>query len=107
MTDAHRAFAPVACENPIEAAGRRPQGGRPPRERNELQRNRFESGWAYLRRVVATSMTGTVVEWYEFFRYGTAATLVFGNAFFAEGGNALATRSRDGPEPTPLAGGAV
>ena len=30
-----------------------------------------------LRRVVAASMAGTVVEWYEFFLYGTAATLVF------------------------------
>jgi len=25
--------------------------------------------------VVAASMAGTVVEWYEFFLYGTAATL--------------------------------
>ncbi|WP_268826741.1 MFS transporter [Brevibacterium sp. UCMA 11754] len=32
---------------------------------------------AQLRRVVAASMAGTVVEWYEFFLYGTAATLVF------------------------------
>ncbi|MGV9678672.1 MFS transporter [Nocardia sp. NPDC003482] len=35
-----------------------------------------------LRRVVAASMAGTVVEWYEFFLYGTAATLVFGKVFF-------------------------
>ena len=38
-----------------------------------------------LRRVVAASMAGTVVEWYEFFLYGTAATLVFGKIFFAKG----------------------
>ncbi len=38
-----------------------------------------------LRRVVAASMAGTVVEWYEFFLYGTAATLVFGKVFFAAG----------------------
>ncbi|MFI5718808.1 MFS transporter [Nocardia sp. NPDC051750] len=38
-----------------------------------------------LRRVVAASMAGTVVEWYEFFLYGTAATLVFSKVFFAEG----------------------
>lgn len=38
-----------------------------------------------LRRVVAASMAGTVVEWYEFFLYGTAATLVFNKIFFAKG----------------------
>jgi MFS family permease len=37
-----------------------------------------------LKRVVAASMAGTVVEWYEFFLYGTAATLVFGKVFFSE-----------------------
>src|ERR1700754_1925539 len=42
-----------------------------------------------LKRVVAASMAGTVVEWYEFFLYGTAATLVFGKVFFAKGGNDL------------------
>jgi metabolite-proton symporter len=35
-----------------------------------------------LRRVVTASMAGTVVEWYDFFLYATAATLVFGTAFF-------------------------
>ncbi|MEV0043496.1 MFS transporter [Nocardia rhamnosiphila] len=40
---------------------------------------------AGLRRVVAASMAGTIVEWYEFFLYGTAATLVFSKVFFAEG----------------------
>lgn len=38
-----------------------------------------------LRKVVAASMAGTVVEWYEFFLYGTAATLVFNKVFFAKG----------------------
>jgi MFS family permease len=37
---------------------------------------------AGLRRVVVASMAGTVVEWYEFFLYGTAATLVFSKVFF-------------------------
>lgn len=35
-----------------------------------------------LRRVVSASMAGTVVEWYEFFLYASAATLVFGTVFF-------------------------
>ncbi len=35
-----------------------------------------------LRKVVAASMAGTVVEWYEFFIYGTAAALVFPAVFF-------------------------
>ncbi|WP_101951700.1 MFS transporter [Mycobacterium sp. 3519A] len=42
-----------------------------------------------LKRVVAASMAGTVVEWYEFFLYGTAATLVFGKIFFAKGSSDL------------------
>ena len=37
-----------------------------------------------LKRVVAASMAGTVVEWYEFFLYGTAATIVFNKIFFSE-----------------------
>ena len=35
-----------------------------------------------LRRVVSASMAGTIVEWYEFFLYATAATLVFGTLMF-------------------------
>ena len=34
-------------------------------------------------------MAGTVVEWYEFFLYATAATLVFNKVFFAEGDERL------------------
>jgi MFS family permease len=41
-----------------------------------------------LKRVVVASMAGTVVEWYEFFLYGTAATLVFNKVFFAESDSA-------------------
>lgn len=43
----------------------------------------------YLRKVVGASMAGTVVEWYEFFLYGTAAALVFGKLFFPDTGNEL------------------
>ncbi|QCU79023.1 MFS transporter [Citricoccus sp. SGAir0253] len=42
-----------------------------------------------LRRVVTASMAGTVVEWYEFFLYATAATIVFNKIFFPAGGNEL------------------
>jgi metabolite-proton symporter len=35
-----------------------------------------------LRRVVAASVVGTSLEWYDFFLYGTAAALVFGDLFF-------------------------
>lgn len=44
---------------------------------------------SYLRKVVGASMAGTVVEWYEFFLYGTAATLVFGELFFPDSDNPL------------------
>jgi MFS family permease len=42
-----------------------------------------------LRRVVTASMAGTVVEWYEFFLYATAATIVFNKIFFPPGGSEL------------------
>lgn len=44
---------------------------------------------AQLRRVVAASMAGTVVEWYEFFLYGSAATLVFNHILFPPSDNPL------------------
>jgi metabolite-proton symporter len=37
-----------------------------------------------LRRVVAASMIGTTIEWYDFFLYGSAAALVFNRLFFPE-----------------------
>ena len=42
-----------------------------------------------LKKIVTASMVGTVVEWYEFFLYATAATLVFGKFFFPATGNEL------------------
>ncbi|MDJ0339910.1 MFS transporter [Cryobacterium sp. PH31-O1] len=42
-----------------------------------------------LKKVVAASMAGTVVEWYEFFLYASAATLVFGTLFFPNAGTEL------------------
>jgi metabolite-proton symporter len=37
---------------------------------------------ATLRKVIAASMIGTTIEWYDFFLYGTAAALVFNKLFF-------------------------
>ena len=34
------------------------------------------------RKVVLASAFGTIIEWYDFFIYGTAAALVFGKTFF-------------------------
>ena len=34
------------------------------------------------RRVVVASVAGNAMEWYDFFIYGTAAALVFGELFF-------------------------
>ena len=42
-----------------------------------------------LKKVVTASMAGTVVEWYEFFLYASAATLVFGKMFFPNSGTEL------------------
>ena len=35
-----------------------------------------------LKRVVAGATIGTALEWYDFFIFGTAAALVFGDLFF-------------------------
>ena len=37
---------------------------------------------AQLRRAVIVSTIGTTIEWYDFFLYGTAAGLVFGELYF-------------------------
>ncbi|GAA3668369.1 MFS transporter [Arthrobacter ginkgonis] len=42
-----------------------------------------------LKRIVSASMAGTVVEWYDFFLYASAAALVFGTQFFPKTGNPL------------------
>jgi metabolite-proton symporter len=42
-------------------------------------------------RVVAASMAGTTVEWYDFFLYGVAAALVFNTVFFPALGEAAGT----------------
>lgn len=44
---------------------------------------------AGIKRVVAAAMAGAVAEWYEFFLYGTASALVFGQLFFHQTGSAM------------------
>ncbi|MFP3247984.1 MAG: MFS transporter [Paraburkholderia sp.] len=41
------------------------------------------------RRAVLTSLVGQILEWYDFFLYGTAAALVFGGIFFPIGKDPL------------------
>ncbi|WP_315276955.1 MFS transporter [Kocuria carniphila] len=55
----------------------------------ELDPNDTPENRAGLKKVVAASMAGTVVEWYEFFLFATASTLVFGPLFFVDTGNPL------------------
>jgi metabolite-proton symporter len=39
-------------------------------------------GGSSLRRVIAASLIGTTIEWYDFFLYGSAAALIFNKLFF-------------------------
>ncbi|MFJ7248658.1 MFS transporter [Kitasatospora sp. NPDC098652] len=43
---------------------------------------RASAATSSLPRVVAASLIGTTIEWYDYFLYGTAAALVFGKLFF-------------------------
>jgi metabolite-proton symporter len=44
-----------------------------------------------IRRVIAGSLVGTTVEWYDFFLYGVAASTVFGGVFFPKSDPLTAT----------------
>ncbi|WP_299441932.1 MFS transporter [uncultured Phycicoccus sp.] len=47
-----------------------------------MVRNRKEGAPASIRQIASASLVGTVVEWYDFFLYGTMAALVFNAQFF-------------------------
>lgn len=55
----------------------------------DSRKNAESTPLAGLKKVVLASMAGTVVEWYEFFLYATAASLVFGTFFFPTATTAL------------------
>ena len=42
-----------------------------------------------VRKAVFTSVIGQILEWYDFFLYGTAAALIFGKIFFPVGEDPL------------------
>ncbi|MBV9778110.1 MAG: MFS transporter, partial [Acetobacteraceae bacterium] len=44
-----------------------------------------------LRHVMIASAVGSALEWYDFFIYGTAAALVFGDLFFPKYDTTVAT----------------
>src|ERR671938_1042452 len=46
-----------------------------------------------IRQILGASFIGTAIEWYDFFLYGTAATLVFGQLFFPTGDPLISTLS--------------
>src|SRR5262245_2224158 len=49
-----------------------------------------------VRRVMLASFVGTAIEWYDFFLYGTAAAIVFGQLFFANADPLVGTPSAFG-----------
>ncbi|MDF2830221.1 MAG: major facilitator transporter, partial [Mycobacterium sp.] len=44
-----------------------------------------------VRTALAASLIGTTIEWYDFFLYATAASLVFNNAFFPDQSSLVGT----------------
>ncbi|MGF6854753.1 MFS family permease [Paraburkholderia sp. CI3] len=54
-----------------------------------LASRRSAAATSGVRRAVTTAVLGQILEWYDFFLYGTAAALVFGKLFFPVGSDPL------------------
>jgi hypothetical protein len=52
-------------------------------------------------KVAITALTGTSIEWYDFFIYGTAAALVFPALFFPDFSSLAGTLDRSLPSGLP------
>src|SRR5207248_11413280 len=54
------------------------------RKVNMSRRRSVQGAQRQMTPVILSSMIGTAIEWYDFFLYGTMATLVFPKLFFPE-----------------------
>ncbi len=51
---------------------------------HEFTHSQFRGDQRQARRAGIASFIGTTIEWYDFYIYGTAAALVFGDIFFSD-----------------------
>ena len=67
------------------------RGGSQPATEKLQAGSTTQDNTARIRLVVAASMIGTIIEWYDFFVYGTAAALVFAPLFFSNASPTVGT----------------
>ena len=53
-----------------------------------------------IKKIVAASLIGTTIEWYDFFLYGSAAALVFNKLFFPDADPLTGRCWRSSPTPS-------